>query len=607
MFKTIAFLWASVFIALSTLAVSFLMPMHEVFATPSCPLSSQTGRTVVVFDGSTLVSDGSGLDKTSAILTSPIPTGAYNITLVSYDDHAAETVTQEEEQWYVMLKNSNGNLVGSSQAIGDLSNGQNTLIQTVDTGYRIAAPIAAVVAHHAAIYGSGQNSIIPVCVAFDLKDGSPLVTTDVANFITNSEAVIHGDVHANGSSDVIGWFEWGTSTTLGFKTSEVHVASTENINARLTGLSKNTQYYFRAAARNAAGTSYGPTLYFVTSGADSSTQAVNSYYYSSSPSPSPTPYASSIIASPTIFTASPTFVAQHTAILNAHVVTNPSVNTAVWFEWGTKADLGYATTRRNGYASSADFSDSIIGLSPDTIYYFRAVAENASGRNYGSTFVFRTLGAAEQTPVSVSAYGESSYSSGNVSRDSSVVSARNQTEFLNLAISPSDEMLPAGKIIPFVVTFENRTQRQLQNTVLIVTLPPDLTYQKLSGFSAITEKNAALDSNMQVITFSIGTIAAGDKESVTVEALLKQDTIDRKIFTTKAQLTYTDVAHQTGGKETAFAINTVNASTGSAGLVFAAGFWVWFLWGLLGLILLLFIIFLFKRRKDQEDKQGNKK
>ena len=707
MLKHIQSLVSSVItIAVLVSAVFALIPAGIAAAAPICPLSSQGGRTIVNFDGSQLVSDTPGVHETSATLTLPVFAGTYDITLVSYDNHAAETVTQEAEQWFVWMKNASGNIIGTSEAIADLPDGQNWLTQTVNLNYRVSVPISAVVAHHAAVFARGQNSIIPVCVAFDLKDGLPQVTSDVANFITNDEATLHGAVNPNGTSDVMGWFEWGTSSTLGLKTSEMRIVSTQSISARISGLLKNTQYYFRTAARNASGTSYGPILTFTTAGADlyapfvstdpitnigDTSATFNGYVnpngssdtvrwfewgYSSSlgnktpdvsvgsaaapimenmtglargssyyvrafarnqrgtsqgdlvsfqtypispvptgnPSPtpasSPTPVSSPLPSAPVVSTQVPTFVVQNTAVLNGHVSASPSVATYVWFEWGTQASLGSSTARRNvGYVSSADFADSLIRLSPNTFYYFRAVAENAYGKSYGATFLFRTLAIEDQTAGSGSGSGIGSSNggaSGSGSGGSSVSdisSARAHTGLLNIAITPSDKMLPIGHTIPFVVTFENFAKRSLENAVLTVTLPPDLGYQKISDVSGVMRKNATLDGDVQVITFPVGSIAAGDKGSATIDALLKVGTIDKKIFTTKAEITYIDSASQAGGKETTFAINTADAGASFAALLFAGGLWAWLLWGLLGLLLLLLILYLLGRRKDAEDEQ----
>lgn len=589
-------------VSATLLAVVFAMiPSGMTLAAPLCPLESETPRTIVRFDGSVISGTG-GMKETNAFATS-IPAGTYDITLVSYDDHSGEA-TQSAEQWFVTMKDVNGSIVGWSREIDDLPDGQQFLTQIVNSGYRVSRPITALIANHITVYDSGQHSVIPVCVAFDLKDGSPLVTTDVASLIENDSAMIHGNVNPNGTSDTASWFEWSAvSFPLGSRTPERRVANSNRIGERIIGLKKNTQYYFRAAARNAANTSYGATLSFTTTGGNSQS--------SPSPSPNPSPCSSctppcppscSPQTPPAISTQLPTFLAQNTVVLNGRVIGDIHIPTNVWFEWGTQASLGSATTRKiAGYAYSADFSDGLTGLLPDTFYYFRAVGENANGRSNGATFLFRTLpvdGPVQTTQPSPTPYVPIIY---NPISHKPITSYSEGLGLVALAITPFDEVIQAGTKVPFIITFENISKDLLTHGVLTVTLPPELTYQGISSSFVGLEKNTSINGDLRIVTTQIGDIAIGQKGSVTVNTVLKADTIDRKIFTTSAVITYTDMAKNIGGKETAFAINTARANSGFASLFFAGGLWLWFLFGLLGLLLLLLIFFLLKRRKEKEE------
>lgn len=588
------------------LAVVFaLIPSGMALAAPLCPLESETPRTIVRFNGA-IVSGTGGTKNTDAFVTS-IPAGTYDITLVSYDDHSGEA-TQSAEQWFITMKDVNGSIIGWSREIEDLPDGQQFLTRVVNSRYLVSRPITAIVASHITVYDSGQHSIIPVCVAFDLKDGSPFVTTDVASSIENDEAIIHGNVNPNGTSDTLAWFEWGTvSFPLGSKTSERRVLNSNRIGEKIVGLKKNTQYYFRAAARNAANTSYGATLSFTTTGGNSQ----SSPSPSSNPSPCssctpPCPPSCSPQTPPVVSTQLPTFVAQHTAILNGRVTGDIHIPTNVWFEWGTQASLGSATTRKiAGYAYSADFSDGLTGLLSDTFYYFRAVAENANGRSNGAVFLFRTL------PVGGSIQTIQPSPTPYVPIISTPISHKPITSFgeglglVALEVRPSDEVIQVGTKVLFIVTFENISKDLLTHAVLTITLPQELMYQHVSSSFAGLEKNTSINGDLHIVTMQIGDIAVAQKGSVTVDTFLKSDTIDRKIFTTSAVITYTDTAKDIGEKETAFAINTARADSGFAALLLAGGLWLWLLFGLLGLLLLLLIFFLLKRRKDEEEKKNN--
>jgi phosphodiesterase/alkaline phosphatase D-like protein len=64
-----------------------------------------------------------------------------------------------------------------------------------------------------------------------------------------------------------------------------------------------------------------------------------------------------------------------------------------WFEYGTDLSFGYSTTLNafifnGGY--SGNYSTNVSGLTSNTVYYFRAVAQNSYGRAYGNVVSFRT-------------------------------------------------------------------------------------------------------------------------------------------------------------------------------------------------------------------------
>lgn len=584
-------------------AVFSLIPLYAQ-AVPFCPLESDTRRTIVHFDGS-IISGSGGINETSDFVTS-IPAGTYDITLVSYDDHSGEA-TQSAEQWFLFMKNKAGSPIGWSKEIADLPDGQQLLTQMVNVDYPVTEAIAAITASHVTTHDSGQHSIIPVCAAFDLKDGSPLVTTNVAEFIESDRAMLVGNVNPNGTSDAVWWFEWGTiSFPLGSRTQERRIAQSEHISERVIGLQKNTQYYFRAAARNAANTSYGPTLSFITGGSAVQT--------SPSPSPSFIPSCSSCsggisqASAPATFTQLPTFVAPTTIVLNGRVTSDTHVGTSVWFEWGKDANVGFSTVKKSvGHVSSADFSDSLIGLSPDTFYYFRAVAENTRARSHGAIFLFRTLPVPlvhEQTaipPAQLPLLFPPQVTYNPISR-TPITSFNQGLGLIAFTIEPSDKVIKTGSVVPFEITFKNISNDLLTNAVLTIMLPPELAYQNVSGSSADIEKNISINGNLDFVSIRIGEIAASKKEGITLHALLKPDTIDKKIFTTSTTITYEDQTSGKGGKETVFAINTASVNVSFAALLFAGGFLSWFFLGLIGLFLLFLIFFLLKRRREEEEK-----
>ncbi|HEY4499924.1 MAG TPA: hypothetical protein VJH70_02225 [Candidatus Paceibacterota bacterium] len=98
---------------------------------------------------------------------------------------------------------------------------------------------------------------------------SPIVTTVPASLVTSNFASLNGTVTSDfGPIDV--WFEFGETTTLTNSTPTQRFStgtSFREFYSTLSTLKSNTTYYFRAAARNTYGVSYGALLHFVTTNA----------------------------------------------------------------------------------------------------------------------------------------------------------------------------------------------------------------------------------------------------------------------------------------------------------------------------------------------------
>ena len=98
------------------------------------------------------------------------------------------------------------------------------------------------------------------------SSSAPTVTTSLATGVTTSSATLNGTVTANGLSTTA-WFEYGASSGsyTGTTTSQsVSGTSTTSVSIGISGLSASTTYYYRIAAENSAGTSYGSENSFST-------------------------------------------------------------------------------------------------------------------------------------------------------------------------------------------------------------------------------------------------------------------------------------------------------------------------------------------------------
>ena len=97
-------------------------------------------------------------------------------------------------------------------------------------------------------------------------------------------------------------------------------------------------------------------------------------------------------AAPTITTNPASNVGRTEARLNGYVTASGLSPLVVWAELGTSSNnLDFSTPQRNvGSHTVATFSQEIINLQPNTLYYFRVVAQNPDGKTYGSMLNFRT-------------------------------------------------------------------------------------------------------------------------------------------------------------------------------------------------------------------------
>jgi WD40 repeat protein len=195
---------------------------------------------------------------------------------------------------------------------------------------------------------------------------APAATTAGASGITGSAATLAGTVGPGGAATSY-VFEYGTSTSFGSITGPVGAGSGESAVAAtgsLTGLSPNTTYLYRVVAANSLGTTFGAVASFTTTGAPSA---------------------------PAVLTQGPTSIGDTTATLAGQVDPEGQA-TAFAFEYGTTPGFGAITTpvELDSAGSGESVSAVAAGLTPNTTYYYRLVATNASGTSTGSVISLTT-------------------------------------------------------------------------------------------------------------------------------------------------------------------------------------------------------------------------
>ena len=178
-------------------------------------------------------------------------------------------------------------------------------------------------------------------------DPGPLVSTGGVDGITISSARLTGSVNPRGRGTTA-WFEYGPTASLGIRSGDQDAGfgtSSTTVAAQVTGLQPGTRYYYRAAARNDAGTVVGQTRSFTTS-------------------------------------AGPL------------VVTGPA-----------RASGATVVKSAGSGRGAVAVSESVTGLSAGVEYHARLVARSSAGTTRGADVVFRTAGAPAVGRASVSAIG----------------------------------------------------------------------------------------------------------------------------------------------------------------------------------------------------------
>ncbi len=206
----------------------------------------------------------------------------------------------------------------------------------------------------------------------------PAISGLTSSSITRSTATLGGNVVNDGNSAILerGIVYANASANSDPKPGGAGVTTmtvsgtTGTYTANITGLTANTDYLFRAYARNAKGTSYTAAEYIHT-----------------------LPLSLATVASP-----SANSVTDTTATVNANVtddggatITSRGIVFARTADNGNPAIGGANVTNQTVTGTTGMLSKSLISLAPGTSFTFRAYATNSKGTAYSPPLTFATL------------------------------------------------------------------------------------------------------------------------------------------------------------------------------------------------------------------------
>lgn len=279
-------------------------------------------------------------------------------------------------------------------------------------------------------------------------------------------------------------------------------------------------------------------------------------------------------------TTSPNSITQSSARLNGVVANNDAGDLTGWFEWGATMSLVNKTPEIFlGSTDSVNYFNTIIGLSANTTYYFRAVAEDEDGSlNYGEILSFRTLGASvvPQPPVVI------------------VSGTGTGSPFVMLEITADDETAYVGEPVDFTVTYKNISGKVLENTVLEISLPDEI------DFIDTTEGEYSISDHSIIV--EIGDLEINEEDEFFIDGEITRKAIPRDLLVTDAVMAFENPSNGATEDATAYALITVRDRSNLVGLaLFGAGFWPDTLIEWLLLIAIIFgLVYLARRLSEKK-------
>lgn len=451
-------------------------------------------------------------------------------------------------------------------------------------------------------YGTARGSILSFTTSFQQSNqqntynSAPTVYTNPHSGVGSTYVTLQGSANPNNLS-TNAWFEYGTTPSLGLATSFSSVGSGSsfvNFSKNVNNLLPNTVYYYRAVAENSSGIAYGNILSFNT-GTSYSYSSANYYY--------PTNYQYQQYQTnnngrlPTVATRSASSIFQNVAILNGSVVPN-NLSTSAWFEWGTSSSLTNSTlhqTLAGGY-NSLDFSNYITGLTPNTTYYYQAVAENAQGQARGSLLTFRTTALPQVTPITTTTYYTAPSPAQTVIQQPTPKETAPLKVSLILTIDKKE--IRAGDIVNLTAVYINDDDSPIHDAVLKISFPEEAEYQNASIMP-----NSVFPSQTN---FPIGTLGAHSQGAINIRAAIKSNVTPGNNLIWNFTLDYKDKSNGQHSISNFVTVKIPPTEIGGLAALLGAGSGFWtFLFLLLVAILVLTSFYFFYKAVKINQKKDN--
>jgi hypothetical protein len=214
--------------------------------------------------------------------------------------------------------------------------------------------------------GTGTGQIETFTTGSCPTSSAPTITSEWADGITQTSAVLHGSVNPNGLSTTAN-FQYGTNPSSQSTTPHQSIGSSTSaatIAWSVSSLNCGTTYSYNAVGTNSAGTSSGLLQTFTT-------------------------LACTVSNAPIVSNESVSSITAGSAFLHAQVDPR-GFRTDTSFQYGTNPSGALETTPPLPISGLAQFDEYIFGLSCATTYGFNMVASGSGGTTLGPWLTFNT-------------------------------------------------------------------------------------------------------------------------------------------------------------------------------------------------------------------------
>lgn len=308
---------------------------------------------------------------------------------------------------------------------------------------------------------------------------------------------------------------------------------------------------------------------------------------------------------PSVVTNTPTNITETSAQINGVASAN-GLSSVSWFEWGSTVNMTSRTaTQSIGFNNNQSFSNTVSGLNPGTVYFYRAVVRNSNGTvRYGSVQTFKTLGGSTvvtnpptRTVVRTVVRTVPAVNSVNLTANN-VVPGLVALRVVDTSSTINNQNACVGDEFTYEIVYQNVSNRTLNNSVLEINIPTELVYVKSTNGGTYLNNNKTL-------VYSLGTLNPDQGGTIYVTTKALSSARGKDSVVTSLSLSYTNPGTLAQEEAIAYVLHNFGTCSvnGAALSLFGGSFLPTTLIGWLLLILIIFALILVARALYERTKK----